>query len=137
NPWNTDLTCGGSSGGSAAALAAGQVWLATGSDLGGSLRTPASFCSVVGLRPSPGRVATGPLDRPFDTLSVEGPMGRSVGDVALMLDAMVGWRPEDPLSLPAPGESFQAAAATRRTPRRVGYSADLGISPVDPEVRAI
>jgi len=137
NPWNTDLTCGGSSGGSAAALAAGQVWLATGSDLGGSLRTPASFCSVVGLRPSPGRVATGPLDRPFDTLSVEGPMGRSVGDVALMLDAMAGWRPEDPLSLPAPEESFQAAAATRRPPRRVGYSADLGISPVDPEVRAI
>ena len=60
NPWNTDLTCGGSSGGSATALAAGQVWLASGSDLGGSLRIPASFCSVIGLRPTPGRVAHGP-----------------------------------------------------------------------------
>ena len=77
NPWNTRLTCGGSSGGSAVALATGQVWLATGSDLGGSLRTPASFCSVVGLRPSPGRVANGPNERPFGTLSVEGPMGRT------------------------------------------------------------
>ncbi|WP_119462191.1 amidase family protein [Rhodospirillaceae bacterium SYSU D60014] len=137
NPWNTDLTCGGSSGGAAAALASGQVWLATGSDLGGSLRTPASFCAVVGLRPSPGRVATGPQDRPFGTLSVEGPMGRTVGDVALMLDAMAGWHLEDPLSLPAPVESFQSAAASRRLPRRIGFSADLGISPVDAEVRAI
>ena len=64
NPWNTDLTCGGSSGGSGAALAAGQIWLATGSDLGGSLRIPASFCSVVGLRPTPGRVAHGPRADP-------------------------------------------------------------------------
>ncbi len=137
NPWNTALTCAGSSGGSAAALAAGQVWLATGSDLGGSLRTPASFCSVVGLRPSPGRVANGPRDRPFGTLSVEGPMGRTVGDVALMLDAMAGWHLEDPLSLEAPADSFQAAAASRHLPRRVGFSADLGITPVDAEVRDI
>ena len=111
NPWNPRLTVGGSSGGSAAALAAGQVWLATGSDLGGSLRTPASFCSVVGLRPSPGRVAHGPSTRPFGTLSVEGPMGRTVGDVALMLDAMVTRHPEDPLSLELPREPFQVAAA--------------------------
>ncbi len=137
NPWNTDLTCGGSSGGSAAALAAGQVWLATGSDLAGSLRTPASYCAVVGLRPSPGRVASGPRERPFGTLSVEGPMARSVGDAALMLDAMVGWHADDPLSLPAPPESFAAAAAGRRLPRRVAFSPDLGISPVDPETRAI
>jgi amidase len=137
NPWNTALTCGGSSGGSAAALAAGQVWLATGSDLGGSLRTPASFCSVVGLRPSPGRVANGPLERPFGTLSVEGPMARNVGDVALMLDAMAGWHVEDPLSLEAPAESFQAAAEAKRRPRRVAFSPDLGIVPVDAEVRDI
>ncbi|MGH6933661.1 MAG: amidase [Dongiaceae bacterium] len=137
NPWNTALTCGGSSGGSAATLAAGQVWLATGSDLGGSLRTPASFCSVVGLRPSPGRVATGPQERPFGTLAVEGPMGRTVGDVALMLDAMAGWHLEDPLSLSAPAQSFQAAAAARRLPERVAFSPDLGISPVDAEVREI
>src|SRR5205823_8650466 len=84
NPWDTARTCGGSSGGSAAALASGQVWLATGSDLGGSLRTPAGFCGVVGLRPCPGRVARGPEQLPFDTLSVEGPMGRTVADAALM-----------------------------------------------------
>jgi amidase len=137
NPWNTALTCAGSSGGAAVALATGQVWLATGSDLGGSLRTPASFCSVVGLRPSPGRVANGPNERPFGTLSVEGPMGRTVGDVALMLDAMAGFHIEDPLSLESPAESFQAAAAAKRRPKRVAFSADLGIVPVDAEVRQI
>ncbi len=137
NPWDTALTPAGSSGGSAAALAAGQVWLATGSDLGGSLRTPASFCSVVGLRPSPGRVAHGPREQPFDTLSVEGPMGRTVGDVALMLDAMAGGHPEDPLAFDAPGESFEAAAAIGRPPRRIAFSPDLGIVPVDPEVADI
>jgi amidase len=137
NPWDTALTCGGSSGGSAAALAAGQVWLATGSDLGGSLRIPAGFCAVVGLRPSPGRVASGPRRRPFDTLSVEGPMGRTVGDAAMMLDAMCGRHAEDPLSLAAPTVSFEQAAAEPRLPRRIAFSPDLGISPVDPEVRAI
>jgi amidase len=90
NPWNTALTCAGSSGGSAAALAAGEVWLATGSDLGGSLRTPASFCGVVGIRPSPGRVASGPSELPFGTLAVDGPMGRNVGDAPLRLAALVG-----------------------------------------------
>src|SRR6185436_10365209 len=69
NPWNTALTCGGSSGGAAVALATGMVWLADGSDLGGSLRTPASFCGIVGLRPSPGRVPHGPGNLPFGTLS--------------------------------------------------------------------
>ncbi|HVR65828.1 MAG TPA: amidase family protein [Verrucomicrobiae bacterium] len=137
NPWNTRLTCAGSSGGAAVALATGQVWLATGSDLGGSLRTPASYCSVVGLRPSPGRVANGPNERPFGTLSVEGPMGRTVGDTALLLDAMAGWHIEDPLSLESPRESFQAAAAAKRRPKRVGFSPDLGIVPVDAEVREI
>jgi hypothetical protein len=76
NPWDTRKTCGGSSGGAAVALATGEVWLANGSDLGGSLRIPASFCSVVGLRPSPGVVAHGPGSSPFDNLSVSGPMGR-------------------------------------------------------------
>ena len=137
NPWNTALNTGGSSGGAAAALATGEIWLATGSDLGGSLRTPASFCSVVGLRPSPGRVAAGPGDLRFGTLSVDGPMARNVEDAGLMLDAMVGWHVEDPISLPAPAESFRAAAAARLAPRRVAFSADLGISPVDPATRAI
>jgi len=137
NPWNTAKTCGGSSGGSAAALASGQVWLATGSDLGGSLRTPASFCSVVGLRPGPGRVARGPAADPFDTLSVEGPMGRTVGDVALMLDAMTGPNVKDPLALPAPAEPFVKAVDTPVPPRRVGFSRDLGFVPVVAEVADI
>ena len=135
NPWDRSLTPAGSSGGSAAALAARQVWLATGSDLGGSLRTPASFCSVVGIRPSPGRVAQGPSELPFDTLSVEGPMGRTVGDAALMLDAMAGFDPLDPLSLPAPDTPFLEAAASPSLPTRVAWSPDLGITPVEPEVR--
>ncbi len=131
------MSVGGSSGGSAAALATGMVWLATGSDLGGSLRTPASFCSVVGLRPSPGRIARGPGPTPFDSMWVEGPMGRTVADVALMLDAQVGHEPRDPLSMPAPAEAFSAAVKTPHAPARVGYSPDLGIVPIDPEVKAV
>ena len=135
NPWNVAKTCGGSSGGSAAALATGQVWLATGSDLGGSLRIPASFCSVFGLRPSPGRVGRGPRRLPFETLMVEGPMARNARDCALMLDAMSGAHPEDPLSLEAPTRSFADAAAA--LPRRAAYSPDLGLLPVDREVAAV
>src|SRR5579875_1153550 len=137
NPWSTALTCGGSSGGAAVALATGQVWLATGSDLGGSLRIPASFCGVVGLRPSPGRAPHGPKTDAFDTLSVEGPMARNVGDLALFLDAMAGDHPADPLSLPAPAQPFLAAVEAPRPPRRVGFSADLGCWPVASEVKAI
>lgn len=138
NPWNTALSPGGSSGGAAAALAAGQVWLATGSDLGGSLRTPAAFCSVVGLRPSPGRIASGPRECPFGTLSVEGPMARNVGDVALMLDAMSGWHVDDPLALDRPSQPFLAAAEAPRLPRRIAFSVDLGgVTPVDRRVAAV
>ena len=135
NPWNTSLSAGGSSGGAAAALAAGQVWLATGSDLGGSLRNPASFCSLVGLRPSPGRIAHGPTSLPFNDLSVDGPMGRNIGDVALMLDAQVGRDPRDPLSLPAPETSFLTAADQPLLPKRVGFSPDLGFLPVENDVK--
>ena len=88
NPWNLGRTAGGSSGGAAAALAAGEVWLANGSCLGGSLRIPASFCGVVGLRPSPGLVPRGDGLPAFDSLWVDGPMARTVADLALMLDAM-------------------------------------------------
>lgn len=137
NPWNTSVTCGGSSGGSAVALATGMSWLATGSDLGGSLRTPASFCSVVGLRPTPGRVATGPRPEPFQTLSVNGPMGRTVADVALMFDAEVGFDPRDPITFEAPPTPFLDAARNPRAPGRIGFSPNLGIGPVDPEVAEI
>ena len=138
NPWNTAMTCGGSSGGSAVAVATGQAWLATGSDLGCSLRTPAAFCSVVGLRPSPGRVARSRVRLPFDTLWVQGPMARSVGDVALMLDAMAGVHPDDPLSMPSPDAPFLDAVDRPVAPRRVAYSRDLGgLTPVAREIAAI
>ena len=137
NPWNVEKSVAGSSGGAAACVAAGQAWLATGSDLGGSLRTPASFNSVVGLRPSPGRVACGPTTLPFNTLMVEGPIARNAADCALFLDAMAGWHPEDPLSLAAPVVPFLDAVQGARPPARIGFSPDIGIVPVDREVAAI
>ena len=138
NPWNTSMTCGGSSGGSAVALASGQIWLATGSDLGTSLRTPAAFCSIVGLRPSPGRVARAPTRLPFDTLWVQGPMARNVGDAALMLDAMSGEHPSDPIAMAAPKTPFMSAIWNPRLPKRVAYSPDLGgIVPVAKEVARV
>ncbi len=116
------------------ALATGMAWVAHGSDLGGSLRNPASFCGVVGLRPSPGRVAASPSFRIDETLAVEGPMARTVEDVALLLDAMTGEHPGDPRSLPAPTEPFLDAARSGWRPRRVAWGGNLGITPVDPEV---
>jgi amidase len=107
-----------------------MVWLANGSDLGGSLRIPASFCSVVGFRPSPGVVAHGPGPGAFDDLAVSGPMARNVADLELLLEAMSGQDARDPLSIPFP-------PSTAREKLRVGWSADLGFLPVDPEVKAI
>lgn len=137
NPHNVRLSAAGSSGGAAAALASGTAWLAHGSDMGGSLRNPASFCGIVGLRPSPGRVAATPGTKIDSTLGVEGPMARTVTDLALLLDAMSGEDYRDPRSLPAPRESFRSALDGAWKPKRVAWSADLGITPVDPEVRAI
>ena len=137
NPYNTALTCGGSSGGSAVALATGMAWLATGSDLGGSLRIPAAFCNVVGFRPGPGRVPHGPLLEPFTPLWIDGPMGRDVADVGLFLDAMCGYDRRDPLTYDAPEDSYLNAASGPKAPARIGFSADLGITPVDAEVAAI
>lgn len=145
NPWNTNLTAAGSSGGSAAALAAGQVWLATGSDLGGSLRTPASFCGVVGLRPSVGRVPQGSsLHQPaakgkLQLHAVSGPMARNVPDLALFLDAMAHHHPKDPLSQPAPEMSYTKAVkqGSLPLPTAVAWTADIGICPVDPEVASL
>ena len=135
NPWNTTKTAGGSSGGSAAALASGQVFLATGNDLGGSLRTPAAFTGVVGLRPSPGLVPRGSRYMPFDTLWVEGPMARSVEDVAMMLDAMVGHDRNDPLSYESTTGSFLEAARIDYVPKSVAFSEDLGVVPVEDNIR--
>ncbi len=137
NPWDTKLSAAGSSGGAAVALATGTAWLAHGSDMGGSLRNPASFCGVVGMRPSPGRVAHTPGGLVDDLLGVDGPMARNVADLALFLDAMIGEHPADPISLPADGTSYLAAAHSAERPARIAFSPDLGITPVDPEVAAI
>ncbi len=134
NPWNLGTTPGGSSGGASAALAAGEVWLAHGSDIGGSLRIPAAFAGVCGLRPSPGRVPRAHSRRCFNPMSVQGPMARTVEDIALFLDAMAGHLPSDPLSLPDPAASFRKAG---RPPARIGYVADIGLGGLDPEVAAL
>jgi amidase len=137
NPWDTSRSAAGSSGGAAVALATGMAWLAHGTDMGGSLRNPASFCGIVGLRPSIGRVAHTPTFKIDRNLTVHGPMARNVEDVALLLDAMSGEHPADPLSLPVLPKSFLSAARSPEKPTRVAYSSDLGITPVDPEVVAI
>src|ERR1700684_643825 len=137
NPWDTSRSAAGSSGGAAVALATGMAWLAHGSDMGGSLRNPASFCGIVGLRPSIGRVAHTPHFKVDRNLGVQGPMARNVEDLALLLDAMSGENPTDPLSLPALPASFLSAARSGRRPKRIAYSPDLGITPVDPEIAAI
>ncbi len=137
NPWNTAMSAAGSSGGAAAALATGMAWLAHGSDVGGSLRNPASFCGIVGMRPTVGRV---PVTRRYSvdpTLSVEGPMARNVEDMALMFDAMLGEDSRDMLSKPRPARSFLEAARSGWKPKRVAYSRDLGITPVDSQVAEI
>ena len=138
NPWNTALTCGGSTGGGAAALAAGEVWLAQGTDHAGSLRRPATYCSVVGLRPSAGRITRGTPNNLYAPLSVQGPMARNVPDLALFLDTMAGFCPRDPLTFDAPATSFAAAVARPVAPARIAWSADFnGAVPVDRETREI
>src|SRR5215212_3272433 len=106
NPYDTTKTCGGSSGGAAAALACGMVPIADGSDMGGSLRNPAAFCNVVGFRPSPGRVPAYPAGMAWSALSVDGPMARTVGDVALMLGAIAGPDPRSPISIAESANTF-------------------------------
>lgn len=138
NPWNTALTCGGSTGGGAAALASGEIWLAHGTDHAGSLRRPATYCSVVGLRPSPGRVTRGTANNLYSPLSVEGPMARTVTDVALFLDTMAGFCMHDPLTFEAPATSFTSAVAVPTPPKRIAWTPDFGGKvPVDRETREI
>ena len=138
NPWNLALTCGGSTGGGAVALATGMGPLAQGSDLGGSLRLPASFCGVVGFRTSPGCVPVHPTVLAWDPWSVQGPMARTVGDVALMLSAIAGPDARAPISYPI--DTRALLAAVRRPSLkgvRVAWGGDLGVTPVDAEVDAI
>src|SRR6476469_5266252 len=126
NPWNTALTSGGSTGGGAVSVATGEVWLAQGTDHGGSLRGPGSHCSVVGLRPSPGRVTRGTVPNLWSQLSVQGPMARNVAALALFLDAMAGFCPHDPMTFDAPSVSFSEAVAGAKPPRRIAYTSDYG-----------
>ena len=135
NPWDLTKSVAGSSGGAAAALATGMAWLAHGSDFGGSLRNPASFCSVVGMRPSPGRVASNPSGILNQTLGVNGPMARNILDLALFFDAMIGETTKDPVSIPIPNRSFLSHAKERRKPLKVAISQDLGLPPVDQVIR--
>jgi amidase len=136
NPYDRTKTCGGSSGGAAVALACGMVALADGTDMGGSLRNPASFCNVVGLRPSPGRVPTWPSRLGWSTLSVDGPMGRTVADVALLLSAIAGPDPRSPIAQQEAGARFAQPLDRSFDGVRVAWWTDLGL-PVDARVRSI
>jgi len=137
NPYDTTLNAAGSSGGAAVSLATGEVWLSHGSDHGGSLRTPAAYNGVVGLRPSPGMCATNSATG-FIIEGQQGPMARSVRDCALFLDAMAGFQPSIPTSFPPPCEgSFQQAVVEAGSIVRIGYAPDLnGFSPVEPVIDA-
>lgn len=137
NPYDSETTCGGSSGGAAVALATGMLPIADGSDLGGSLRNPASFCNVVGLRPAPGRVPTWPHRVGWFPLAVEGPLARTVQDVALLLSVMAGPDPRAPIAIAESGEQFRQPLERSFAGVRVAWSPTLGGLPVDPRVGAV
>ncbi|MFT6303686.1 MAG: amidase [Granulosicoccus sp.] len=138
NPWDTRKNAGGSSGGAAVSLATGEVWLSHGTDLAGSLRTPAAYCGVVGFRPSPGRAGGGPALAAFLMEATSGPMARDVEDVALFLDAMTGFDPRVPLRMESPSESFQSATARFTSKVRIAFAPDQnGFAPVEKEIREI
>lgn len=136
NPYDTTKTCGGSSGGAAVALACGMIPIADGSDTGGSLRNPASFCNVVGLRTSPGRVPVYPNEMGWFPISVQGPMARTVEDVALMLSAIAGPDDRSPISITQPGSMFAQSLERDFQGVRIAWSQDFGDLPVDPAVTA-
>ncbi len=134
NPYDLSLSAGGSSGGAAAALASGCAWLAQGSDLGGSLRTPASFCGVTSLRPSPGLIATGPGLQPFDVYAQKGPMARDIADLALFADAMAGTDSRAGLAKPYKPGALREAVAQPVKPTRIAFSENLGVCELSTKV---
>jgi len=134
NPWDLTKTCGGSSGGAAVALACGMMPLADGSDFGGSLRNPASFCNIAGFRPSAGRVPSWPTVNAWFSLPVLGPMARTVEDLALMLSATAGPDARAPISINESGSVFAGPLARDFRGLRVAWSRDLGGLPVDTRV---
>jgi len=137
NPYDLTKTCGGSSGGAAVALACRMLPIADGSDLGGSLRNPANFCNVVGLRPSPGRVPVWPSSMAWANLSVEGPLARTVEDLALFLSAIAGPDRRCPISIEESGSRFGVPLGRDFRGTRVAWWKNLGGLPVDPRVREI
>jgi aspartyl-tRNA(Asn)/glutamyl-tRNA(Gln) amidotransferase subunit A len=138
NPWNPERTPGGSSGGAAAAVAGGMVPLATGSDAGGSVRIPASYCGCFGLKPSYGRIPLGPLPALHMSRTWHlGPLGRTVADTALYLDCVAGYHPADPESLPQPNLSYVDHLARLPDDLKIGFSPDLGYVRVQKEVAAV
>lgn len=137
NPFDPELTCGGSSGGAAVALATGMVPLATGSDFGGSLRTPAGFCGVVGFRPTPGVVPDEDRSVGLSPFPVQGPMGRTVGDTALLLAAQADWDLRDPFSAAPDPALGEAPAPLDLAGLRVAISEDLGCAPLDDGIREV
>ena len=134
NPWDTTRSAAGSSGGAAVAVATGMAHVAQGSDFACSLRYPAAFCNVVGLRPSPGLIPQGPSRLPHQVLSVIGPLARNVADVGFALDGMTAFDPRDPLTRPVGPASFRKAAQRPQRPARAAYSADLGFAVVSKTV---
>jgi len=136
NPFDLARICGGSSGGSAVALATGMLPVCTGSDTGGSLRTPAAFCGVVGFRVSPGTVPTERRPLGWTNISVQGPMGRDVADTALLLSAQAAFDPDDPLSRPVDAAAFRHLAPIDPGRLRIAYTEDWGICPIDPGIAA-
>ena len=137
NPWDPAKSAGGSTGGGAAALATGMIALAEGTDLGGSLRIPAAFCGVTGLRPSVGLVPSHPTDWTWDTLSVSGPMARTAEDVALMLQAIAGPSPCSPFAQPVNGRDFVQRVRAPRKDIRLAYCADIAGIGVDPDIERV
>ena len=138
NPWNLERSAGGSSGGSAAALAAGLVPLCTGSDGGGSIRIPSAVCGLSGMKASLGRVPVGGVAPPgWADLSTKGPMARTVRDITLALDSVVGPEATDLRSLPMPDASWTRSLADLHPPRRVGWAPTLGYAKVDREVAEV
>jgi len=137
NPYDLSKTCGGSTGGAAVALATGMVALADGTDVGGSLRNPANFCNVVGLRPSIGRVAHWPSQDAWNLLGVAGPMARTVEDVALFLSVLAGPDVRDPIALDGSGDTFATIGRRDFADTRVAWSKDLGGLPVERAVAEV
>lgn len=136
NPWNLSLSAGGSSGGSAVALATGMAWFATGTDLGGSLRNPSSWCGIVGLRPTPGLVPQGPFSFSLSNLSVNGPMARNVTDLSLFLDGMVTHNKRDPFSFKKSDVSYyKNISEASKKAFNIGFTEDFGVFPCDREIR--